>query len=84
MLNFRCGRTPTSLLNYIYVLLIQAKVEACPPLAVMPQIQGGKGEAVPPLAGLRTLDNAEDRVSSAFLKGKQNRDKITEFISHQR
>ena len=46
MLNFRCGRTPTSLLNYIYVLLIQAKVEACPRLAVMHQIQGGKGEAV--------------------------------------
>ena len=48
----------------------------------MPQIQSVKGEAVPPLAGLRTLDNAEGGVSSAFPQGKQNRDKIAEFISH--
>ena len=38
----------------------------------MPQIRGIKDEVVPPLAGLRVLDNKEDGVSSAFLKGKQN------------
>jgi len=30
---------------------------------------------------LRALDNKGDGVSSAFLKGKQNRDNMTEFIS---
>jgi hypothetical protein len=46
----------------------------------MPQIQGVTGAALVKL--LQTRDNAEDGVSSAFPKGKQNQYKITEFISH--
>jgi len=49
----------------------------------MPHIRGIKGEAVLPLAGLRALDNKRYGVLSAFPKGKQKREKITEFIFHQ-
>ncbi len=42
----------------------------------MPQIQDGKGETVPLWAGLRTLDNEGDGVSSAIPKGKQRPKKV--------
>jgi hypothetical protein len=35
-----------------------------------PQVQGIKGEAVPPLAGLRILDNDGDGASSAFAQSR--------------
>jgi hypothetical protein len=40
----------------------------------MLKVRDIKGEAFPPLAGLRALDNKGDGVSSAFPKGKQSED----------
>jgi len=46
----------------------------------MPQIQGVRGQSCSRLP--RALGNEGDGVSSAFLQGKQNRDKLAEFIFH--
>jgi hypothetical protein len=46
----------------------------------MPHIRGIKGEVV--VVYSEALDHEEDRVSSAFLKGKQNGIFFNKFISH--